>query len=58
MEGVPPGLSGADPAALLRGVGAEGIALVSSDSHIDRAMGNFRSAAPGLQLYPVGVPGW
>lgn len=45
-------------AAILRGVGAEGIALVSSDSHIDRAMGNFRSAAPGLQLYPVGVPGW
>ena len=45
-------------AAILRGVGAEGVVLVSSASHIDRAMGNFRSAAPGLTLYPVGVPGW
>lgn len=45
-------------AAILRGVGAEGIALVTSDSHIGRATGNFRSAAPGLLIHPVGVPGW
>lgn len=45
-------------AAILRGVGAEGIALVSSDSHIGRATGNFQAAAPGLTIHPVGVPGW
>lgn len=44
--------------AILASNRAQGAVLVSSASHIDRAMGNFRAAAPWLHFVPVGAPGF
>lgn len=48
----------ANSTAILNHHRAQGAVLVSSGSHIDRALGNFRQAAPHLHFVPVGVPGW
>ena len=45
-------------AAILSHNRAQGAVIVSSASHIDRAMGNFRNAAPYLHFIGVGTPGW
>ncbi|WP_433612135.1 YdcF family protein [Prescottella agglutinans] len=43
---------------ILAGAGADGAVLVSSASHIDRALANFQSASGQFRYLPVAVPGW
>jgi len=45
-------------ADILAARGATGAVLVSSASHIPRALGDFESALPGMPFVTVGVPGW
>lgn len=48
----------ANTTAILRHNRAQGAVLVSSGSHINRALGDFHRAAPHLHFVPVGTPGW
>lgn len=43
---------------ILSAAGADGAVLVTSASHIDRALGAFRSASGEFRYAPVAVPGW
>ncbi|MGF7123448.1 YdcF family protein [Rhodococcus sp. TAF43] len=43
---------------ILSANGADGAVLVTSASHIDRALGAFRSASGQFRYTPVAVPGW
>ncbi len=45
-------------ADILTSRGATGAVLVSSASHIPRALGDFEAALPGMPFVAVGVPGW
>lgn len=43
---------------ILSSAGAQGAVLVTSASHIDRALGAFQSASGQFRYVPVAVPGW
>ncbi|MCL2534736.1 MAG: YdcF family protein [Nocardiaceae bacterium] len=43
---------------ILSGAGADGAVLVTSASHIDRALATFRNASGQFRYMPVAVPGW
>lgn len=43
---------------ILAGAGAGGAVLVTSASHMDRALTTFRSASGRFHYMPVAVPGW
>ncbi|WFR71536.1 YdcF family protein [Prescottella defluvii] len=43
---------------ILSGAGADGAVLVTSASHIDRALATFQSASGRFHYVPVSVPGW